>query len=103
MVKSQLNKKKQFVLKKILKKLYTLGINNLLVEAGPTLSGYLLERKLVDEIVIYQAPHIMGSETTNFAITPSWKALLDREEITITDIRRFGMDTRITASFNRSK
>ncbi len=79
------------------------GVNNLLVEAGPTLSGYLLERKLVDEIVIYQAPHVMGSETINFAITPSWKTLLDREEITITDIRRIGMDTRITASFSGSK
>ena len=79
------------------------GVNNLLVEAGPTLSGYLLERMLVDEIVIYQAPHIMGSETINFADTPSWKTLLDRQQIIITDTRRIGMDTRITASFDRSK
>ncbi len=79
------------------------GVNNLLVEAGPTLSGFLLEKKLVDEIVIYQAPHIMGSETINFATTPTWRTLLDREEITITDTRRIGMDTRITALFNGSK
>ena len=43
-------------------KLADLEINDVLVEAGPTLAGSMLASDLVDELVIYQAPHIMGSE-----------------------------------------
>lgn len=72
-------------------------INDLLVEAGPVLAGSLIEKQLVDELVIYQAPHIMGSETMGMFRTPSWAALADRQALEITDVRRVGTDTRITA------
>jgi len=72
-------------------------INDVLVEAGPTLSGSLLDGRLVDEIVIYQAPHIMGSETIGMFRTPRWQELSDRRELVITDRRQVGGDTRITA------
>ncbi len=73
------------------------AINDLLVEAGPALAGSLIEKQLVDELVIYQAPHIMGSETMGMFRTPSWVALADRQALEITDVRRVGADTRITA------
>jgi diaminohydroxyphosphoribosylaminopyrimidine deaminase/5-amino-6-(5-phosphoribosylamino)uracil reductase len=72
-------------------------VNDVLVEAGPQLSGYLLEKDLVDELVIYQSPHIMGSNTRGMFHTPSWTALADRLALHITDVRRVGADTRITA------
>lgn len=71
-------------------------INDVLVEAGPTVSGYLLSRKLVDELVIYQAPHIMGSETMSMFRTPEWTALSNRLSVEIADLRRVGQDIRIT-------
>lgn len=73
-------------------------INDVLVEAGPYLAGYLLEKDLVDELVIYQSPHIMGSNTRGMFNTPNWSALADRRTLDITDVRRIGTDTRITAS-----
>jgi len=73
------------------------GVNDLLVEAGPDIMGHLLEEDLIDELVIYQAPHIMGSETRGMFRTPSWSALADRQVLEITDVRRVGGDTRITA------
>ncbi|MBT8110557.1 MAG: bifunctional diaminohydroxyphosphoribosylaminopyrimidine deaminase/5-amino-6-(5-phosphoribosylamino)uracil reductase RibD [Gammaproteobacteria bacterium] len=73
------------------------GINDVLVEAGPGVAGYLLQKELVDELVIYQAPHIMGSETRGMFQTPSWLALADRKLLEISDVRRIGGDTRITA------
>ena len=73
------------------------GVNDVLVEAGPGLTGYLLQKELVDELVIYQAPHIMGSETRGMFQTPSWLALADRKRLEISDVRRIGDDTRITA------
>ncbi len=72
-------------------------INDVLVEAGPRLSGYLLEKDLIDELVIYQSPHIMGSNTQGMFTTPKWSALADRRTLAITDTRRIGNDTRITA------
>jgi len=72
-------------------------INDVLVEAGPALAGYLLEKQLVDELVIYLAPQIMGSETRGMFATPHWLALGDRQALKTTDIRRVGEDLRITA------
>ncbi len=72
-------------------------INDVLVEAGPALSGHLLSRRLVDELVIYQAPHIMGSETRPMFGTPEWTRLADRLALDIADLRRVGTDLRITA------
>jgi diaminohydroxyphosphoribosylaminopyrimidine deaminase/5-amino-6-(5-phosphoribosylamino)uracil reductase len=71
-------------------------VNDVLVEAGPAVSGHLLSRKLVDELVIYQAPHIMGSETMKVFRTPEWTALSDRLSVDIADLRRVGQDIRIT-------
>jgi len=72
-------------------------INDVLVEAGPLLAGYLLEKDLVDELVIYQSPHIMGSNTRGMFTTPNWSALADRRTLDVIDTRRVGSDTRITA------
>ena len=72
-------------------------INDVLVEAGPRLAGYLVEKDLVDELVIYLAPHIMGSETRGMFTTPHWLALADRKAVDIVDLRRVGDDMRITA------
>jgi len=81
----------------VLDDLGTREINDLLVEAGPALAGALIAQDLVDELVIYQAPHIMGSETMRMLRTPAWTALADRRDLQISDLRRVGDDMRITA------
>ncbi len=84
----------------VLKELAARGINDVLVETGPGLAGHLLEQGLVDELVVYQAPHILGSQTMGMVTTPSMTSLADRKSLTITDIRRIGSDTRITATLS---
>lgn len=84
----------------VLKELAARAINDVLVESGPGLAGHLLERGLVDELVIYQAPNIMGSQTMGMVKTPSMTSLADRKSLTITDVRRIGGDTRITATLS---
>jgi diaminohydroxyphosphoribosylaminopyrimidine deaminase/5-amino-6-(5-phosphoribosylamino)uracil reductase len=71
--------------------------NELLAEAGPGLAGSLMTCGLVDELVIYQAPHIMGSETRGMFETPRWRALGDGTRLAIIDVRCVGEDLRITA------
>jgi len=81
----------------VLNQLALLQVNDLLVEAGPRLAGGLIEQKLVDELVIYQAPHIMGSETIGMFTTPGWTELADRQALKIVETCLIGNDTRITA------
>lgn len=72
-------------------------INDVLVEAGPTLSGQFLSQGLLDELVIYQAPQILGSETRGMFMTPDWTRLDQRQALTVIDVRQVGADARITA------
>jgi diaminohydroxyphosphoribosylaminopyrimidine deaminase/5-amino-6-(5-phosphoribosylamino)uracil reductase len=81
----------------VLQELAVMEINDLFVEAGRVLAGSLLAAGLVDELVIYQAPHIMGSETRGMFETPGWRRLDQRLDLEIRDVRRFGADTRIVA------
>ncbi len=83
--------------REVLAELAKRGVNDVLVEAGPGIAGYLLEKDCVDELVIYQSPHIMGSNTRGMFRTPSWTALADRRELDVVDVRRIANDTRITA------
>ena len=85
----------------IMSKLADLEINDVLVEAGPVLAGNMLASGLVDELVIYQAPHIMGSETRGMFTTPEWQSIDRRLNLHIVDVRKIGADLRITARPDR--
>ena len=84
-------------LESVLSALAQRGINDVLIEAGPGLAGAALTKRLVDELVIYQSPHIMGSKTRRMFDTPTLDSLQERYGLQITDTRRVGADTRITA------
>jgi diaminohydroxyphosphoribosylaminopyrimidine deaminase/5-amino-6-(5-phosphoribosylamino)uracil reductase len=86
----------------VLQEVAARGVNDVLVEAGPGLAGHCLARGLADELVIYQAPSIMGSRTMRMFETPAITSLADRKSLTISDVRRIGSDTRITATINSS-
>jgi len=72
-------------------------INELLIEAGPTLAGGFLAAGLVDELVIYAAPHIMGSGARGLFSLPGLERMEQRINLDITDLRMVGRDIRITA------
>lgn len=81
----------------VLRDLADRQINDVLVEAGPAVAGRMIENQLIDELVIYLAPHIMGSQTKRMFQTPTWSALADRQDLLVCDVCRIGADTRITA------
>ncbi len=72
-------------------------VNDVLVEAGPEVGGAFLDAGLVDELVIYLAPHIMGSESRRQFVTPGRTRLAERGELDVIDVRQLGPDIRITA------
>ena len=48
-------------LRQVMEELAAREINELLVEAGPRLAGSMLQLQLVDEIVLYVAPALLGA------------------------------------------
>jgi len=92
-------------LKAVLSELAQRQINEVHVEAGATLCGALLEAGLVDEIIVYMAPHIMGNHTRALFNLPNNTRMQERFELKIKDIRAIGDDWRITAipRYNHSK
>ena len=72
-------------------------INEVMVEAGATLCGAMLQAGLFDELVIYMAPLIMGDDARGLLQLSGLKKMADRIELQIADIRAIGHDWRIQA------
>jgi len=72
-------------------------INHIWVEAGAGLAGALLSAGLVDELIIYQAPKLMGSDSRGLIDLQRLTAMSQVPELDISDVRMVGPDIRITA------
>jgi diaminohydroxyphosphoribosylaminopyrimidine deaminase / 5-amino-6-(5-phosphoribosylamino)uracil reductase len=70
------------------------GCNEVLVEAGATLTGELLRQGLWDEAIVYLAPRLLGSTARPFAQL-SFERLADTLSGRIADIAAVGDDVRI--------
>jgi diaminohydroxyphosphoribosylaminopyrimidine deaminase/5-amino-6-(5-phosphoribosylamino)uracil reductase len=84
-------------LTEVLQFLASQEINEVLLESGATLAGAMLEQGLIDELVIYQAPHLMGNSARGMFILPSIEKMSQRVALQISELRRIGPDIRITA------
>ena len=78
----------------LLDSLGELGINELLVEAGPTLAGTFINKKLVDELWLYQAPVFLGSTGRPTAHLPL-DSMADKVQWKVLDRRQIGEDQRM--------
>jgi diaminohydroxyphosphoribosylaminopyrimidine deaminase/5-amino-6-(5-phosphoribosylamino)uracil reductase len=81
----------------VLARLAALEVNSVWVEAGPTLSGALLEAGLVDELIIYFAPQLLGDSARGMLTLTPLASLAERYELSVDDIRFVGRDLRLTA------
>jgi len=74
------------------------GINELHVEAGGKLNGALLEAGLVDELLLYIAPSLIGDPARGIAEFASGLAHLSgRLMLSVRDVAKVGEDLRIVA------
>jgi diaminohydroxyphosphoribosylaminopyrimidine deaminase/5-amino-6-(5-phosphoribosylamino)uracil reductase len=81
----------------VLARLAELEHNDVFVEAGPTLSGAFLEAQLIDELIFYLAPHVLGDRARGMFATRELTALEQRYALAIRDVRSIGADLRIVA------
>lgn len=80
----------------VLQQLAVREVNELQVECGATLAGALLAAGLVDELVLYLAPALLGSDAQPLARLPGIASIAGRLEFSIADLRLVGGDLRVT-------
>lgn len=89
--------KGQVDLPSVLSDLAGRGCNEVLVEAGSILNGALLRAGLVDELLLYVAPQLLGDAARGMAQLGVLTGLEQRVNLKWQDVRQVGNDLRITA------
>lgn len=75
-------------------------VNEVLVEAGAELVGALLEDALVDELLVYVAPKLLGSNTKGMAHLASIQQLEQHIKGEFLSLDRIGPDIRLTVALS---
>jgi diaminohydroxyphosphoribosylaminopyrimidine deaminase/5-amino-6-(5-phosphoribosylamino)uracil reductase len=71
------------------------GFNELLIESGPTFGTALLREDLIDEIVLFQAPTLLGSGTPSIGDLEITN-IAGRLDFEISDVEMIGSDLKVT-------
>ena len=84
-------------LTELLQTLGRLRANEVHVEAGATLCGALLAAGVVDELLWYVAPTILGDDARGAFAMPAIDAMTERVRLHVREVRHVGSDLRIRA------
>lgn len=84
-------------LKSLMSALAEREINEVLVEAGTQLNGALLEAGLVDDMLLYYAPLLLGNDARGMFGWPSLTEMAQRIDLEILSMNLVGQDIRVRA------
>lgn len=84
-------------LTELLNELGRRGINELHVEGGGRLNGALVAAGLVDELLLYLAPCLVGDKARGMFDLPELTSLDARKQLAVRDMRMVGRDLRVIA------
>ena len=73
------------------------GLNEVHVEAGSRLNGALLAAGLVDEVLLYLAPCLLGDTAQGLFALPALESLTGKHQLAIRAAERLGDDLRVLA------
>jgi diaminohydroxyphosphoribosylaminopyrimidine deaminase / 5-amino-6-(5-phosphoribosylamino)uracil reductase len=88
-------------LNSLLSHLASIEVNEVMVEAGGGLNGALMTLNLIDDLVIYYAPKLMGSEGKGMFAMPALQTMQEVVSLDVYDVRQFGSDIRVLAKCSR--
>lgn len=86
----------RFDLQAVMALLAERGINDVHVEAGPTLCGALLNAGLADEVLLYIAPLLMGDSAKPLLAGLGIESMAQAVRLEMTDARMLGKDVRLS-------
>ena len=92
------NNEGKVCLKTLLSHLSSREINEVLCEGGEGLNGALMAQNLIDELVIYYAPKLMGSAAKSMFAMPEFSNMNQAIDLKVIDIRQIGADIRLRAT-----
>ncbi|MGP1676034.1 MAG: bifunctional diaminohydroxyphosphoribosylaminopyrimidine deaminase/5-amino-6-(5-phosphoribosylamino)uracil reductase RibD [Burkholderiales bacterium] len=84
-------------LAELMRELARRELNEVHVEAGYKLNGSLLAAGLVDELLVYLAPSVLGDSASAMFSLPEPTDLAQRRLVQFTDVQTIGKDLRILA------
>lgn len=79
----------------VLRALGARGVNELQVEAGPTLCGALFQTGLVDELLLYISPVLLGDQARPLLVLPPIREMAAGQRLRVFDQRQVGTDLRL--------
>ena len=82
----------------LLKALSERGVRAILLEGGPTLAGSFLAAGLIDRVVAYIAPVLIGGGGKPALAGPGALNIADAKRFRLEDVARIGPDVRLTAT-----
>ncbi|QJD66662.1 bifunctional diaminohydroxyphosphoribosylaminopyrimidine deaminase/5-amino-6-(5-phosphoribosylamino)uracil reductase RibD [Xanthomonas campestris pv. badrii] len=85
----------RFDLRAVLAVLAERGVNEVHAEAGARLSGALLQAGLVDELLVYMAPVVLGDAAKPLLAGLGVETLAQRHALQLCDVRQIGQDLRM--------
>lgn len=77
--------------------LHERGVLSVLLEGGPTLAGAFVDEGLVDRVVAYLAPALLGRGTAALITSLTGASMAAVRRLQLTDVTRVGPDVRLTA------
>ncbi|QRM18803.1 bifunctional diaminohydroxyphosphoribosylaminopyrimidine deaminase/5-amino-6-(5-phosphoribosylamino)uracil reductase RibD [Dechloromonas sp. TW-R-39-2] len=86
-------------LRALLEELGRRGINEVHAEAGFKLNGSLMREGLVDELLLYLAPCLVGDAASGLFNLPELTSLSGKRLLQVRDLRQLGEDIRLIARF----
>ncbi len=84
-------------LTKLMEELARRELNEIHVEAGTRLNGSLLQAGVVDELLVYLAPSVIGDSGRGMFNLPELTELSQTTALSIREVERIGEDLRILA------
>ena len=88
-------------LQALLRELGQRGINEVWVEAGRQLAGALVAQQLVDELIVYLAPKVLGDTAQGLLALPPLEALSQAPQFSLREVCQIGDDLRLTLQPHR--
>ncbi|MDO6693966.1 bifunctional diaminohydroxyphosphoribosylaminopyrimidine deaminase/5-amino-6-(5-phosphoribosylamino)uracil reductase RibD [Aliiglaciecola sp. 3_MG-2023] len=77
-------------------------LNEVWVEAGGMLAGALVQQNLVDELILYQAPKLLGDKGQNLFVMDELTQMNQAKRLKWSSVRMVGDDLKMVAHFNQT-
>ncbi|HUQ51287.1 MAG TPA: RibD family protein, partial [Gammaproteobacteria bacterium] len=88
-------------LRAVVEHLGKLEVNDVWIEAGAGFNGAMLRAGLIDELIIYMAPRLLGDSARGMFSVPALHTLAESWKVDYDDFVLVGSDLRITARVSR--